>query len=88
MSGLLCCVISRGTTVLARYAQCAGNFNEICELVLAKIPPGDGKMSYSHGEFFYHYTSKNGIITLVISGKEPRRSKKQPMINIIFLFLK
>jgi len=67
MSGLLCCVISRGTTVLARYAQCAGNFNEICELVLAKIPPGDGKMSYSHGEFFYHYTSKNGIITLVIS---------------------
>ena len=68
MSGLLCCVVSRGTTVLARYAQCAGNFSEICELVLAKIPPGEGRMSYSHGEFFYHYTSKQGIITLAISG--------------------
>jgi len=67
MSGILCCVVSRGTTVLARYAQCAGNFSEICELVLGKIPPGDGKMSYSHGEFFYHYTSKQGIITLAIS---------------------
>jgi len=67
MSGLLCCVVSRGTTVLARYAQCAGNFSEICELVLVKIPPGDGKMSYSHGEFLYHYTSQQGIITLAIS---------------------
>ena len=70
MSGILCCVVSRGTTVLARYAQCAGNFTEICELVLAKIPPGEGKMSYSHGEFFYHYTSKQGIITLAISGRK------------------
>ena len=70
MSGILCCVVSRGTTVLARYAQCAGNFSEICELVLGKIPPGDGKMSYSHGEFFYHYTSKQGIITLAISGRK------------------
>ena len=69
MSGILCCVISRGTTVLARYAHCAGNFSEICELVLAKIPPGDGKMSYSHGEYFYHYTSQQGLITLAISGK-------------------
>ena len=68
MSGILCCVVSRGTTVLARYAQCAGNINEICELVLGKIPPGEGKMSYSHGEFLYHYTSKQGIITLAISG--------------------
>eukprot|EP00092_Neocalanus_flemingeri_P002076 GFUD01002215.1.p1 GENE.GFUD01002215.1~~GFUD01002215.1.p1 ORF type:complete len:220 (-),score=65.77 GFUD01002215.1:143-802(-) len=67
MSGILCCVVSRGTTVLSRYAQCAGNFSEICGLVLVKIPPGDGKMSYSHGEFFYHYTSKQGIITLAIS---------------------
>ena len=54
--------------MLARYAQCAGNINEISELVLGKIPPGEGKMSYSHGEFLYHYTSKQGIITLAISG--------------------
>ena len=69
MSGILCCVVSRGTTVLARHAHCAGNFSEICELVLGKIPPGDGKMSYNHGEYFYHYTSKQGIITLAISGE-------------------
>ena len=64
---MLCCVVSRGTTILAKYAAVAGNFTEICDLVLARIKPGDGRMSLSHGEYQYHYTSKAGIITMAIA---------------------
>jgi len=84
MSGIFCCVISRGTTVLARYAHCAGNFSEICELVLAKIPPGDGKMSYSHGEYFYHYTSQQGLITLAISDSNFDQNAVFKFLGVIY----
>ena len=67
MSGLLCCVVSRGTTVLAKYSSVAGNFTEICQLVLARISPGDNRMSLSHGEYQYHYTSKANLITMAIA---------------------
>jgi len=67
MSGLLCCVVSRGTTVLAKYSSVAGNFTEICQLVLARISPGDKRMSLSHGEYQYHYTSKANVITMAIA---------------------
>ena len=67
MSGLLCCVVSRGTTILAKYAAVAGNFTEICDLVLARISPGDNRMSLSHGEYQYHYTTRAGIITMAIA---------------------
>ena len=67
MSGVLCCVVARGTTILAKYAAVAGNFTEICDLVLARIRPGDNRMSLSHGEYQYHYTSRAGIITMAIA---------------------
>ena len=67
MSGVLCCVVSRGTTILAKYASVAGNFTEICDLVLARIKPGDGRMSLSHGEYQYHYTTRAGIITMAMA---------------------
>ena len=42
-------VVARGTTVLAKYASCAGNFNEVVDQVLAKIPPENNKLTYTHG---------------------------------------
>lgn len=64
---ILYCVISRQNTVLAKYASCVGNFSEISDLVISKIPPGDGKMTYSHGDYLYHYISENNIIYLCIT---------------------
>ena len=46
---LIFAVVSRGTTVLAKYATCAGNFMEVVEQVMAKIPPQNNKLTYSHG---------------------------------------
>lgn len=65
---LLYSVVSRGTTVLARYANnCTGNFSEITEQVLAQIGIDDSKMTYSHGSYLFHYILQNRIIYLCIS---------------------
>jgi len=64
---ILYCVISRHNTILAKYASCVGNFSEISDLVISKIPTGDGKMTYSHGDYLYHYISDNNIIYLCIT---------------------
>jgi len=66
---ILYCVISRQNTVLAKYASCVGNFSEISDLVISKIPPGDGKMTYSHDNYLYHYISEHNIIYLCITEK-------------------
>jgi len=64
---ILYSVISRQNTVLAKYASCVGNFSEISDLVISKIPLGDGKMTYSHGEYLYHYICENNLIYLCIT---------------------
>lgn len=57
--------------MLARYASCVGNFAEISELVLTKVRDQDQtKMTFTQGEFLYHYTAKDGIIILVITDAE------------------
>lgn len=48
-SPLLFAVVARGTTVLAKHAACTGNFMEVVEQVMAKIPPDNNKLTYTHG---------------------------------------
>jgi len=69
--GILYCVVARGNTVLARYAACVGNFAEISELVLSKVRDQDQpKMTFTQGEFLYHYITKDGLIALAITDAE------------------
>lgn len=41
--------------VLNKFATCDGNFSEIVEEVVTKIPDRNNKMTYSHGRFLLHY---------------------------------
>lgn len=70
---ILFCVVSRGTTILARHAACAGNFNEISNLVLGRIQEqarsGPCKMSLTHGEYVFHYSVLDNIIIMAITDK-------------------
>jgi len=52
---ILFCTVARGTTVLAKYAGCAGNFTEVTEQILAKIPPDNSKLTYSHGKYVQYF---------------------------------
>lgn len=74
-SPLLYALIARGTTILARQAACSGNFSEVTEQVLSKIPPEDNKKTYSHLEFYFHYICENRIIYMLITHGDFERSK-------------
>ncbi|KAH7976562.1 hypothetical protein HPB52_016204 [Rhipicephalus sanguineus] len=64
---LLYCVVARGSTVLSRYASCAGNFSEVTEQILGKISPDVPKLTYSHGSYLFHYILEDGITYLTIT---------------------
>ncbi|KAK8726545.1 hypothetical protein OTU49_010297 [Cherax quadricarinatus] len=78
---LLYSVIARSTTVLARYATCAGNFAEVTEQILSKIAPGEsGRLTYSHASYLFHYVAEEGVVYLCITDDEFERQRA-------FLFL-
>ncbi|EDW72553.1 uncharacterized protein Dwil_GK20965 [Drosophila willistoni] len=64
---ILYSVISRGTTVLAKFADCVGNFAEVTEQVIAKIGNHNHKMIYNHGDYLIHYTCENKLIYMCIT---------------------
>lgn len=74
---ILFAVVARGTTILAKHAWCGGNFLEVTEQILAKIPSENNKLTYSHGRYvaasrqravYIHHQSTllslGGILTL------------------------
>ncbi|XP_041359054.1 vesicle-associated membrane protein 7-like [Gigantopelta aegis] len=80
---LLYAVVARGTTVLAKYASCAGNFSEVTEQILAKIGPDNTKLTYSHGSYLFHYICEDNIIYLCITDDEFERSRAFLFLNEI-----
>jgi len=72
---LLYSVVSRGTTVLAQYASCSGNFQEITEHLLSKLGTDDSKMTYTHANYLFHYIIEDRITYLCITEDDFERSK-------------
>jgi len=64
---LLYAVIARGSTVLVKHAACVGNFSEVTEQILNKIPAENSKLTYSHGTYLFHYIKEEGIVYLCIT---------------------
>lgn len=64
---LLYAVISRGPTVLAKYAECVGNFAEVTEQVINKIQLEDHKLTYSHGSYLIHYICEGRVVYMCIT---------------------
>ncbi|XP_007889589.1 vesicle-associated membrane protein 7 [Callorhinchus milii] len=76
-------VVARGTTILAKHAFCGGNFLEVTEQVLAKIPSENNKLTYSHGNYLFHYICQDRIIYLCITDDDFERSKAFCFLNEI-----
>lgn len=72
---ILYSVVARGTTVLAKFASCAGNFAEITEQILRRIPPENSKLTYTQGNYLFHYISEDRVIYLCITDDDFERSK-------------
>ncbi|KAI5641939.1 pyridine nucleotide-disulfide oxidoreductase domain-containing protein [Phthorimaea operculella] len=76
-------VVARGTVVLAKYASCAGNFTEVTEQILSKIPPHDDRLTYSHGNYLFHYIAENKLVFFCITDDKFQRSRAFLFLNEI-----
>ncbi|XP_058443012.1 vesicle-associated membrane protein 7 [Malaya genurostris] len=72
---ILYSVVTRGPTVLAKYAECVGNFAEVTEQIIPKIKLDDHKLTYSHGNYLIHYICENRIIYMCITDDGFERSR-------------
>lgn len=66
---ILFSAVSLDREVFNTFASCDGNFEEILELVLAKVPKGDYKMTYLHGRYLLHYISENKYLYFCITDR-------------------
>ncbi|OPJ71928.1 hypothetical protein AV530_009269 [Patagioenas fasciata monilis] len=66
--------VVRGTAILAKHAWCGGNFLEVMEQILAKIPSENNKLTYSHGTYLFHYIYQDRFIYLCITLNDPEPS--------------
>lgn len=66
---ILYAVVAQGPVVLARYASCAGNFQEVAEQILSqvKVDSGPPRMTYTHDHYLTHYVISHGIIYLCMT---------------------
>ncbi|XP_050504160.1 vesicle-associated membrane protein 7 [Diabrotica virgifera virgifera] len=80
---ILYSVICRGSTVLVKYATCAGNFGEVTEQIISKIPPHNDRLTYSHGNYLFHYVLENRILYMCITDDEFERSRAFLYLNQI-----
>lgn len=64
---ILFSVVARGPIILAKHAACTGNFEEVTEKILVKIPPHNDKLTYSQGPYLFHYICEDCLIYMCIT---------------------
>lgn len=71
---LVYALVSRQKTVLAEHTSTSatGNFPTVTRVLLSKIPPVDGRMTYVYDEYTFHYVVENGICFLCMSDEQNR----------------
>lgn len=72
---ILYSVVARGPVVLAKHAAYAGNFDEITEKILAKIPPKNDKLTYTQGSYLFHYICEDCLIYMCVTDDDFQRSR-------------
>nr|QNH82209.1 vesicle-associated membrane protein 7 [Sogatella furcifera] len=80
---ILYSVVARGTTVLAKFATCAGNFSEVTEQILAKIGPENRRKTLSHSSYLFHYICEDRIVYMCIADDEFERPRAFLYLNEI-----
>lgn len=68
---LIYAVVSRGSCVLAEHSEASGNFAQISQSILEKIPTDHPqKLTYTHERFLFHYQTRYGIIYMCMADEE------------------
>ncbi|XP_047022958.1 vesicle-associated membrane protein 7-like [Helicoverpa zea] len=75
--------VSYDRNIVANFASCDGNFTEIAECVLSKLPACNNKMTYSHGVYLLHYIAEDNYLYFCITDKLCQRSRAFLFLNEI-----
>ena len=70
---ILYALVARQNVVLAEYTFTSGNFPTITRVLLGKIPPEDGKMSYVYDQYVFHYVVEKGLTFLCMADESFKR---------------
>lgn len=74
-------LVSRQKTVLAEYTATSGNFPTVTRVLLSKIPPVDGRMTYVYDEHVFHYVVEGGICFLCMSDEQNKPRVPFALLN-------
>ncbi|KAH9640643.1 hypothetical protein HF086_000587 [Spodoptera exigua] len=75
--------VANDRSIVSNFASCDGNFTEIAEQVLSKLPACNNKMTYSHGTYLLHYISEDDYLYFCITDKLCQRSRAFLFLNEI-----
>ena len=70
---ILYALVARQNVVLAEYTFTSGNFPTITRVLLGKIPPEDGKMSYVYDQYVFHYIVEKKLTFLCMADESFKR---------------
>uniref|UniRef100_A0A915LAF0 Vesicle-associated membrane protein 7 n=1 Tax=Romanomermis culicivorax TaxID=13658 RepID=A0A915LAF0_ROMCU len=83
-------LVARTNTILAKYAFCAGNFVEIVEQVLLRVPEkdpndenDDNKLTFAFEKYFFHILVSNGTTYMCITDMDVDRVQVFAFLNDI-----
>ncbi|KAI8325964.1 synaptobrevin domain-containing protein [Martensiomyces pterosporus] len=66
-SGIIYALVARGPIILAEHSNTTGNFQQVTQAILEKIPPNDSKLTYVYDRYLFHYISEGGIVYLCMA---------------------
>lgn len=82
---ILFSIVSRGSVVLARYAECVGNFTEVTDQILPRIQLDNHKLTYLHGNYLIHYICENRVVYLCITDDRFDRARAFQFLHDIYV---
>jgi vesicle-associated membrane protein 7 len=63
-------LVARGAVVLVEFNEKKGNFPQISQQILDKMPSSNTKVSYKHDEYMFHILVSNGLTYLCMAERE------------------
>ncbi|CAB4034188.1 vesicle-associated membrane [Paramuricea clavata] len=69
-------LIARDTTVLVDHSENTGNFPEIAQTILAKVPREDTKCTYISGSYHFHVMAEENLVYICMT--DERMGKRVP----------
>jgi len=63
------------------FGKATGNFPTVTRVLLSKIPPSDGRMTYVYDNYVFHYIVENGICYLCMSDETNKHRVPYAFLN-------